>query len=190
MSGASDTHPRFVLTETATPEGVAPFGRFIGAHAGLPVFAQWPGVVVTGPTPIEIGSGAELLHVQMQAAVLPARVGLLERHFKHTQTYLSANGRPFIMVLGTATAEGLPDPAGLKAFLFKDGEGVAMDAGVWHEFPLALEDDTRFTVILRSESHINELAAPEHPWDARGPDLERYDMAARGEVYVGFGGGG
>jgi ureidoglycolate lyase len=182
--------PRYVGVEAATLTSVAPFGRFIGAHAESPVFAQWPGVVVTGPAPIEMGAGAELLHVRMQAAVFPARVALLERHFKHTQTYLSANGRPFVMVLGTETAHGRPDVAGLRAFLFKDGEGVVMDPGVWHEFPLALEDDTRFTVILRSESHINDLVAPEHPWDARGPDLERYDMAARGAVYVVLGGGG
>ncbi len=176
--------PRFITVEPATPEAVAPFGRFIGAHPGLPVFAQWPGVVVTGPEPIEIGTGGEILYVRMQTAVFPARISLLERHFKHTQTYLAANGRPFVMVLGAGTVDGLPDVTGLKALLFKDGEGVAMHPGVWHEFPLALEDDTRFTVILRSESHVNDLAAPEHPWDARGPDLERYDMAARGEIYV------
>lgn len=175
---------RFVKVETATPEAVSPFGRFIGPHPDLPIFAQWPGVVVTGPTPIKIEDGGEILYVQMQAAVFPAQVALLERHVQHTQTYLSANGRPFVMVLGARTVDGLPDVTGLKAFLFKDGEGVAMNPGVWHEFPLALEDDTRFTVILRSESHVNDLAAPEHPWDARGPDLERYDMAARGEIYV------
>jgi len=173
-----------IIVEPATPAAVASFGRFIGAHADLPVFAEWPGVVVTGPAPIEIGSGGEVLHVRMQAATFPVRVALLERHFKHTQTYLSGNGRPFVMVLGTETVNGLPDVTGLRAFLFKDGEGVVMDAGVWHEFPLALEDDTRFTVILRAESHVNDLAAPEHPWDARGPDLERHDMAVRGEVYV------
>jgi hypothetical protein len=65
-----------------------------------------------------------------------------------------------------------------------------MNGNVWHEFPLALEDDTRFTVILRSESRINDLVAPEHPWDAHGPDLERFDMAARGEIYVALSGAG
>ncbi len=55
-----------------------------------------------------------------------------------------------------------------------------------HEFPLALEDDTRFTVLLRAESHVNQLEAPEHPWDARGPDLERFDMAARRGIWLTF----
>ncbi len=107
-----------IRVEPATPAAVAPFGRFIGAHADLPVFAAWPGVVVTGPAPIEIGSGGEVLHVRMQAATFPARVALLERHFKHTQTYLSANGRPFVMVLGAAGSPlhhpsgGPPPPEG------------------------------------------------------------------------------
>ncbi len=177
---------RFIRVETATPEAVAPFGRYIGLHPDLPIFAAWPGVRVTGPTPIDVERGGEILHVQMQAAIFPARIALLERHFRHTQTYLSANGRPFVMVLGVGTVGGLPDVASLRAFLFQDGGGVAMDAGVWHEFPLALEDDTRFTVILRSESHVDDLAAPQHRWDARGPDLERYDMEARAEILVGF----
>jgi ureidoglycolate lyase len=177
--------PLTLQVEDATPDSIAPLGAFIGVHPALPLFAEWAGVSVYGAIPVEIGSGGEILHVRMDASAFPARVALLERHFRHTQTYLSANGRPFVMVLGTATtADGLPDVSGLRAFLFKDGAGIAMKPETWHEFPLALEDDTRFTVILRAESHVNDLATPEHPWDARGPDLERYDMQARAEVFV------
>lgn len=175
-----------VLIEAATPGSIAPFGHFIGAHAETPLFAEWEGARVYGPTPIEVESGGEILHACVAAAAFPARVSLLERHFHHTQTYLSANGKPFVMVLGDTSRDGLPDASGLRAFLFTDGAGVAMRAGVWHEFPLALEDDTRFTVILRSESHVSGLEAPEHPWDARGPDLERFDMAARQAIWLTF----
>jgi ureidoglycolate lyase len=171
--------------ETATRATLAPFGQFIGADRDSPVFAEWAGVTVLGPAPVKYGLDVEILHVRMQAAAFPARVQLLERHPKHTQTYLSANGRPFVMVLGARTlADGLPDASALRAFMFRDGDGVAMAASVWHEFPLALEDDTRFTVILSRESHINLLAAPEHALDARGPDLDRYDMLARQEILV------
>jgi ureidoglycolate lyase len=177
--------PVTLHVEDATPDGIAPFGAFIGVHPALPLFAEWAGVSVYGAIPVEIGSGGEILHVRMDAAAFPARIALLERHFRHNQTYLSANGRPFVMVLGAATtADGLPDVSGLRAFLFRDGAGIAMKPETWHEFPLALQDDTRFTVILRAESHVNDLAAPEHPSDARGPDLERYDMLARAEVFV------
>jgi ureidoglycolate lyase len=175
-----------VMIEAATPLSIAPFGEFIGAHTDMPLFAEWDGARVYGPTPISVESGGEILHACVAAASFPARVSLLERHFHHTQTYLSANGKPFVMVLGEASRDGLPDAGALRAFLFTDGAGVAMRAGIWHEFPLALEDDTRFTVILRAESHVNHMETPEHPWDARGPDLERFDMAGRRGIWLTF----
>jgi ureidoglycolate lyase len=175
-----------VLIEAATPRSIAPYGEFIGVHADMPVFAAWEGARVYGPTPIRVEGGGEILHACVAAASFPARVSLLERHFHHTQTYLPANGKPFVMVLGDKTQDGLPDAGALRAFLFTDGAGVALKAGVWHEFPLALEDDTRFTVLLRGESHVNHLEAPAHPWDARGPDLERFDMAARRGIWLTF----
>jgi ureidoglycolate lyase len=171
-----------LTVEPATPESVAPYGRFIGVTPAL--FAEWAGVKVFAAVPVTIGDGGELLHVAMAARELPVEVELLERHFKHSQTYLSANGKPFIMVMGDRTSGGLPDFAALRAFEFRDGTGIALDPGIWHEFPIARENDTRFTVILRAEAHVNMLDAPEQPMDARGPDLERYDMAGRATIRV------
>jgi ureidoglycolate lyase len=177
---------RQIDIEPATPQAIAPFGKFVGVAPEQPLFAQWPGAKVHGPTPIDIGDGGELLHVTLESAHFPVRVSLLERHFRHSQTYLPANGKPFVMVLGDRTQDGLPDPSALRAFLFADTAGVVLDPGVWHEFPAALHDDTRFTVVLRAESHVNDLTAPAHPLDARGPDLERYDMEARAEIWLRF----
>jgi len=178
---------RTIIIENATPQTVAPFGTFVGVDPTTPLFAEWTGVIVYGAIPIDIGTGGELLYTKMNAATFPARVKLLERHFKHTQTYLSANGRPFVMVFGLgSTHDGVPHVEGFSALLFQDGAGIAMHTGVWHEFPLALEDDTRFTVILRQESHVNLLDSPQHPFDARGPDLERYDMEQRANIILQF----
>jgi ureidoglycolate lyase len=170
--------------EAATPASVAPYGHFIGTDTTRPCFAEWPGVTVYGKVPITVGSGGEVLHVRMDATAFPARIAILERHFAHTQTYLPANGRPFVMVLGLEVEDGLPKFPALRAFRFTDGAGIAMHAGTWHEFPLALENDTRFTVILREESHVNLLESPPHPWDARGPDLERFDITPRARLFV------
>jgi ureidoglycolate lyase len=175
---------RTITVEVATPENVAPYGHYVGAHKDVAEFARWDSVVVYGPIPIKVESGGELLHVQMGAATFPARVMLLERHAHHTQTYLPTNAKPYVMTLGRETVDGMPDLTSLRAFLFEDGAGIAMHADTWHEFPLALEDDTRFTVILRDESHHNTLDAPEHPMDAKSPDLERFDMKARARVYI------
>jgi ureidoglycolate lyase len=175
---------RSIAIERATPANIAPFGRFVGAAADLPVFAQWPGAVVYGQVPITVGRDGELLHVVLQPRELPVTVELLERHPHHTQAYLPANGKPFIMVMGDKSAGGLPDFAALRAFEFADATGIALHAGIWHEFPVALEPDTRFTVILRAAAHENRLEHPARPLDARGPDLERYDMAGRARLVV------
>jgi ureidoglycolate lyase len=175
---------RDLIVEPATPESVAPYGIFVGAAPGLPLFAQWPGATVYDRVPIVVGSGGELLHVVLQARSLPTEVELLERHFHHSQSYLPANGKSFVMVMGDRTEHGLPDFSALRAFEFRDAAGIVLHARVWHEFPVATEDDTRFTVILREEAHVNNLDNPGRPMDARGPDLERYDMSDRARLTV------
>jgi ureidoglycolate lyase len=176
---------RHTLTlQTATPDLVAQFGVYIGADEHLPVFAAWPGVTVHGAFPMHIGSGGEVLSVRMDASPFPAMVELLERHFLHAQTYLPANGKPFAMVLGRETRDGMPDFAALRAFVFRDCSGIALHPGTWHEFPLALENDTRLTVILRHEAHLDMLTEHAHPMDARGPDLERHTIAHLAEILI------
>ena len=176
---------RQLVAEPATPRSVASYGHFIGVHADAREFAAWPAVRVFGGWPADTGMSGELLHVQLSARSFPARVELLERHAGHTQTNLSANGKPWVMVLGRATREdGLPDLEALRTFRFEGGSGIAMHADTWHEFPLGLEDDTRVTVILSARSHVNTLSVPVHAHDARGPDLKRWDISARARVVV------
>ena len=170
--------------ETATPKSVAPFGHFVGAREGVAKFLSWPGVDVFGATPITVGDGGELLLVRMAARQFPVQVGIIERHFKHTQTYLPFNGKPFIMVLGTETDGDVPDYAKLRAFLFDDASGIVLHAGTWHEFPHAIENDTQFAVVLRSEAHVNTLENPAFPGDAEGPDLERRVTPPRATIFV------
>lgn len=175
---------RTIVVERATPETIAPFGHFVAARAGVPTFLSWPGVDVFGSLPIDIGTGGELLFVQMAARSFPVRCGLIERHFRHTQTYLPGNGRPFVMLLGLPTQGDLPDYDGLRAFLFDDASGIILHPDIWHDFPYALEDDTRFAVLLRAEAHVNTNTAPAYPNDADGPDLQRRAIAPRATITV------
>jgi len=175
---------RTLTIEDATPESIAPYGVYVGAQPGVPVYAAWSGVTIYGALPAEIGSGGELLHVRMEARAFPAQLALMERHFKHAQTYLSANGKPYVMVLGTETENGLPQFSSLRAFLFREASGIALHPGTWHEFPLALEDDTRFTVMTRHEAHQNDLTDRAYPMDARGPDLERFEIRHLAEIII------
>ncbi|WP_336952824.1 ureidoglycolate lyase [Sphingobium aromaticivastans] len=170
-----------IQVERATPENIAPYGHYLGGDEGVPIFTSWPGTMVNGPLPIEVGTGGEMLLVTTDAREFPVQCGLIERHFKHMQTYLPFNGKPFIMLLGEATEGDLPDYRTLRAFLFEDA-GIIMHKGVWHDFPYAIEDGTKFSVILREEAHVNENTVPEHDMDADGPDLQRRAMRPRATI--------
>ncbi|MFM6831134.1 MAG: ureidoglycolate lyase [Novosphingobium sp.] len=167
----------------ATPENVAPFGHYIGAAPGVPVFTEWPGTVVHGTLPIELDTGGEMLLVTADARPFPVQCGLIERHFKHTQTYLPFNGKSFVMVLGEAGEADVPDYAALRAMLFC-GAGIILHKGIWHDFPYAIEDATQFAVALRSEAHVNTDAAPAYPMDADGPDLQRREIRPRAAIFT------
>lgn len=46
------------------------------------------------------------------------RVRWMERHFKHTQTFIPLGGKPFIVVLAPPNDKELPDLDQVRAFLF------------------------------------------------------------------------
>jgi ureidoglycolate lyase len=175
---------RRLLVEPATAEALAPFGTLISAAPQRPLFAAWPGTEVFGPFDVVLEGPAEILQARLGAASFPARVALLERHPRHTQVYLGANGRPFVMVLAPANTGPFPDLEALRAFLVPGGAGVVLTRGVWHEFPLALEHDTLVNILLTEESHHETPGAGRLPLDAAGPDLERWDMNGRCGILV------
>lgn len=177
-------YERTIIVEPATPSTLEPYGLFVGAHAEVPVFASWTGTTIFGGLPIRINAGGELLMVQMTPRPFPLRCSLIERHFKHTQIYLPFNGKPFVMLLGEPTTDDLPDYTTLRAFRFDGSAGIILHADVWHDFPYALEEDTRFAVVLDGESHINENEQPAALYDADGPDLQRRGLTTRAAITV------
>ncbi len=177
-------YERTIIVEPATPAAIAPYGQFVGAHVEVPVFASWPGVTIHGGLPFSIGERGELLLVQMAPRAFPLRCSLMERHPKHTQTYLPFNAKPFVMLLGEPTDGDLPDYARLRAFRFDGTGGIILHTDVWHDFPYALEEDTQFAVVLDAASHINETTAPAQQYDADGPDLQRRGLTSRAIITV------
>jgi ureidoglycolate lyase len=175
--------PIDIVVEPATPEAIAPFGRYLGSAPGVPVYASWPGAKIEGSFPIVVGEGGEMLLCTLDARSFPVQCRLMERHFKHTQTFVPFNGRPFVMVLGAGSDSATPDPGTLRAFLFTDA-GIVLNEGVWHDFPYPVEDATRFAVVLREEAHVNLDPSPAYPMDADGPDLQRREIAPRAQVHV------
>lgn len=169
---------RVIAAHIATADAVARFGTLIGAATGATPIMQFEGVDVYGGIPFRLDGTPELIVCNLPRR--PFQVGLMERHFRHTQTYLPLNGKAFVMVVGPPGHDDMPALDGLQAFLFRDGCGIALAEGVWHEFPMAIEDDTAIAVILTAEAHKNTDPAPATPDDAEGPDLQRRSFLYRG----------
>ena len=105
----------------------------------------------------------------------------MERHFKHTQTFIPLRGSPYVMVLGAPTPTHQPDPATVRAFAFDGSSGCMLHVGTWHEFPFAAAEQAEFVVILRRETQAN-LEVRDND-EAVGDDLEKRNLALR----LGFG---
>jgi len=112
------------------------------------------------------------------------QVQWMERHFKHTQTFIPLEGRPFVVVLAPPTEGDLPDLGQARALLFDGSSGFTMKVGTWHEFPFALVDQSNVIVILRRETTQNLMPDNVVDGEAHGPDLDKKNLVARTGVTV------
>lgn len=111
----------------------------------------------------------------------PPQVLWMERHFKHTQTFIPLGGSAFVAVLGAPTETPYPDPATVRAFHFDGSCGAQLNLGTWHEFPFPVSNLAEVIVILRKETQAN-LEVKEND-EAIGDDLEKRNL----QVRLGFG---
>ncbi len=164
--------------ETATPENIAPFGELIGGAAtpALPATAFYSEVRTYRPTFIS-DEETEIAVCTLQRR--PVQVRWMERHFKHTQVFLSLGGKPFLAVLAPPTETDLPDLDKARAFLFDGQAGLSMHIGTWHEFPFALVDGTQLIVLLRRETSQSLLKENVVDGEGAGPDLDKKDIVRR-----------
>lgn len=165
--------------ERATPENTAAYGWWIGSAAPGPVArSSFYGDAVSLRKPAEFIADDTL---EVSVATIhrrPLRVNWLERHFLHTQTFVPLGGRPFVLVLAPPTPDAdLPDIADVRALLFDGRAGFVLRLGTWHEFPMALEDDTDVIVLLRRDT-VRDLGCKQGN-EAQGPDLDKKDVVAR-----------
>lgn len=168
--------------EPATADAVRPFGCLIGAVPDAVQTMAFGAARIFGAIPFVLEGTPELLVCSLGPREM--RCTLMERHFRHTQVYMPMDGKPFIMVLGPDTPGELPVPETLRAFRFENACGISIKPGIWHEFPFALEPDTRFSIVLVKECHISTSTTPEQPGDADGPDLQRRVFAGRPGLQV------
>jgi ureidoglycolate lyase len=169
---------RELSVEPATPAALAPYGALVGADPSRPPRkGSFYGERVELWTPGSLVNDADATLSVARIHPRPAEVIWMERHFKHTQTFIPLGGAPFIMVLGAPTALPQPDPATVRAFRFDGSSGIMLHIGTWHEFPFAAAGTADVVVLLRRETMSN-LEVREND-EAVGGDLEKRNLQAR-----------
>ena len=172
----------------ATPETVAPYGSLIDVPAqggALPVAFYEDSVRVYKPVNFISDEDTEITLASIDRR--PMKVIWLERHFKHTQSFIPLSGRPFVIVMAPPTKGELPDINTAQALLFDGSAGFMMHIGTWHEFPFALVDDTRLIVLLRGEATKALMKGVATDGEAHSGDLDKKNIAARLGVSIEVG---
>jgi len=171
---------RKLAVKLATAEALAPYGQLIsGDRAVSGHIANFYQGAVRIHDPIPFTSDEDTCLSLTSVDPRPLEVAYLERHFKHTQTFLPLGGKPYVAVLGAPTDGEMPDMDRLEAFRFEGNSGLCMHIGTWHEFPFALEEDTQMVVILRNETTRNLSAENVKDDEARGGDLDKKNLLKR-----------
>lgn len=161
------------------------FGWLVGVHEGANLGdANFYGGAVQVQNPGAFSSDADTTLTVARVNPRPREVVWMERHFKHTQTFLPLGGLPYIVVLAPPTDTALPRIEEAKAVRFPGHLGFMMRIGTWHEFPFAIDRATDMVVILRNETNRN-LEAKEND-EAEGADLEKRNLQARLGVGINF----
>lgn len=173
---------RTLTVEPATRETFGPYGVLVGVDDTVGSrTGQFYGDKVELWSP---GGFVSDEQTRLSVARIHARapqVIWMERHFKHTQTFLPLGGSAFVAVLGAPTDTNQPDPDTVRAFYFDGSAGAQLHLGTWHEFPFPANDSADVVVIIRKETQEN-LEVVEND-EAIGADLEKRNLEAR----LGFG---
>jgi ureidoglycolate lyase len=173
---------RELKVEVATRETFSPYGALVGADpARTARTGQFYGSKVELWSPGPFRSDEDTCLSVARVHERAPQVLWMERHFKHTQTFIPLGGAGLVMVLGAPTANHQPDPSTVRAFSFDGTSGVMLHVGTWHEFPFASRPPADVVVILRKETQSN-LEVREND-EAVGDDLEKRNL----QVRLGFG---
>jgi len=171
---------RELTVEPATPEALAPFGQLLGVNETTkPLPLGFYSGKVTVYAPVEFSSDDDTQLTLAAVDRREMRVQWMERHFKHTQTFIPLEGKPFVVVLAPPNDKELPDLDQVRAFLFDGSSGFTMKIGTWHEFPFALVDCSNVIVILRKETSRSLRTDQVIEGEGHGPDLDKKDMVRR-----------
>lgn len=180
MATTSPENIREIPVRKASAEALAPYGELLGPERPRAdhIADFYEGAVSVHVPPSFVSDDDTCLSLTT-VQPRPLEVDYLERHFKHTQTFIPLGGKPFVAVFGAPGDGELPDLDRLEAFHFDGRSAFCMHVGTWHEFPFALEPDTQMLVILRGET-TRDLAAENFvDNEAHGGDLDKKNLRKR-----------
>ncbi len=174
------TEKRKLKVQVATPETVAPFGQILGPNPKVvPLPIDFYGGSVKVRRVVDFVSDEQTEMPLVTVNRRPMEVRWMERHFKHTQTFIPLSGCPFIVVMAPPNDRELPDLDKVEALLFDGSAGFTMRIGTWHEFPFAIVDGSNMIVILRREATEGLMKDNVIQDEALSPDLDKKDLQAR-----------
>ena len=131
-----------LIATPVTVEAMRPFGALVEppANAGdRALYTEWLGTTSAAATP--------RLHVNyVPETQLPCRITLLEKHPHGAQIFLPLEVSRYFIIVAPSLPSGLPDLAGVRAFIAPGKVGVVYRANTWHAGATALDDKGHFAV--------------------------------------------
>lgn len=156
---------RVVRAEPLTVEGFAPWGDVVsaglraGSSANQGTAVRFDRCATLGCTRGEPTPNLAVFRAKPQT--LPFTVRLLERHPCSSQAFLPLIVSRYLIVVAPTLADGLPDLAGLRAFLCGPGQGINYHVGVWHHPMIALDTPGELAMLAWEDG--GPLDCVEHP---------------------------
>jgi ureidoglycolate lyase len=103
-------------------------------------------------------------------ARLPLRVSLIVRLRTAAQTFIPLTPVRYLVVVAPSDPAGLPDLAGIRAFIAGPGQGVSYRRETWHHGLTVLDRPGRFAVFMwRDGGKGDEEFVPVAPFTIRIP---------------------
>ena len=166
----------------ATRENTVDYGLFIGTdvpNSGLTI-PFYKGTVEEGYNlPFECAGSAVVRSARISRR--DGNVVWLERHLKMTQLFIGLGDQPFAMVLGKPnheSGENVPRLEDLRCFVFPPGHGIMLHKGVWHDFPLAVNDPVT-CLTMNSPEVVEALAGMKEPDEMDHGDVYKINIKKR-----------
>lgn len=178
MSAVQPTF-RELMIEDADAAKVEEFGWLVGSNAGREgsESVYYPGSMNWRFD--EFASDDDTTVIVSRPKPRPMRVRWMERHAKHTQTFVPLGGRPFVIVVAPPNEGTLPDLDRVRAFRIDGTQALMLKKDCWHDYPYAIQSNSDLLIIMRRETMDNLGARTFIDGETHAPDVDKNDLQAR-----------